>query len=193
LIMPIIFILPHHGQATQGGFGIAFSGAYLGLLPLMGLGFLKYSQQWQAAEIFQAAPLAGPAALCHGARIAILFFITIPSLVALTIIFLILSIDLSSLKMLFPGLVALPVFAIVPCVNGEAVPLSQPAEEAKQASRGLQMISLMFIAMAIAGLAMLSEHFGFFWPFLFLESLLATAIYKFMHWRCAKASWPPTN
>jgi ABC-2 type transport system permease protein len=190
LMMPIIFLMQGRGQAGQGDFGVAFAGAYLGLLPMLGLGFLKYSQQWQAAEIFRAAPLPGPAQLCHGARIATLFFITLPTLIALAVVIVVFAIKADALKMLLPGLIALPVFAIVPCIKGDAIPFSQPAEEAKQAGRGLQMLVVMFIAMGMSGVAMLANTFGLFWWFLLVEATLAAGIYKWMHCRCARALWP---
>jgi hypothetical protein len=39
--------------------------------------------------------------------------------------------DNSTLLLLLPGMLALPVYALVPCLLGEAVPLSKPTEEAK--------------------------------------------------------------
>ena len=63
LIIPFVFLLQdqRHPGSADPGFGVPFSGLYLGLVPLMGLQMLQYSQQWQAADIFRAAPLAGPA------------------------------------------------------------------------------------------------------------------------------------
>lgn len=190
IVMPIIFLMPGRAAAgPQGDFGIAFAGCYMGLIPMLGLGLLKYSQQWQASDIFRAAPLAGPAPLCHGARKAMLFFVTVPMLLIISVAAFWLGSGLETLKMLLPGLIALPVFAMVPCVNADAVPLSEPPEEAKQASRGLKTVGVMFIALAIAGVALAANHFGFFSYFLIAEALLAAAAYSVMRHQCERAKW----
>ena len=77
--------------------------------------------------------------------------------------------DTSRLLLLLPGLIALPVYALVPCLGGKAVPLSQPGEEAKSASRGLLMIGTMFVSLILAGLANWSWSAGWFKWLLFVE------------------------
>jgi ABC-2 type transport system permease protein len=193
LMMPIIFLLPSRGRAMGSEFGVAFAGTYLGLLPMLGLGFLKYSQQWQAADVFRAAPIPGPAALCHGARKAVLCFIALPVLLVLGCVTYFLGIHAEALKMLLPGIIALPVFAIVPCLKGDAVPLSQAPEEARQANRGLQMIGVMLMALVLAGLSMLARSMDLFWWFLLLEAAVSVAVYILMYRRCAKAKWEPMD
>ena len=82
MIMPLVLMVrPRGGDAGGGEFGIAFAGAYVGLVPMLGITMLQYSQQWRAADIFRAAPIAGPAPICHGARRAVLCILTIPTLV----------------------------------------------------------------------------------------------------------------
>jgi hypothetical protein len=70
LVLPFIFMLQDRHRNGHGdfGFGIPFSGVFLGMAPLLGLQILKYSQQWQAADIFRVAPLSGPAQLCHSSH-----------------------------------------------------------------------------------------------------------------------------
>ncbi len=141
MVMPFIFLLqPGTGSGTGFGhdFGVAFSGAYLGLVPMMSLNVLQYSQQWQASDIFRAAPMAGPAALCNGARRAVLCFLTLPMLLLFGLVTRLMHHDNSTLLLLLPGIMALPVYAMMPCLMGEAVPLSKPTEEAKSTSRGLK-------------------------------------------------------
>ena len=48
---------------------------------LLALNLLQYSQHWQASDMFRAAPMPGPAPLCHGARQAVFWFLTFPLLV----------------------------------------------------------------------------------------------------------------
>ena len=120
-------------------FGVPFCGLYLGLVPLMGLEMLQYSQQWQAADIFRAAPIPGPApavprCTSGGALLAC------PADAAVGWIDRgLLERDVSQLILLLPGVVAMPVFSLVPQRGGHGVPLSQAADAAKGAGRGLAM------------------------------------------------------
>ncbi len=179
------------GNDSIGEFGLAFAGMYLGLLPMMGLSLLKYSQQWQAAEIFRTAPVVGPGALCDGARKAMMCLVTFPLLLLLAGVTYFVGTNANSIAMLLPGLIALPVFAMVPCMNGEAVPLSQPAEEAKQAGRGLQMIGVMIVALAVAAVANIAKYLGAFWIFLIVETLVAAVAFDWMRKRCSRRQWAP--
>jgi hypothetical protein len=192
LVMPIIILVPQgRGNLATSGFMLAFAGTYLGLAPLLALNFLKYSQHWQAADIFRAAPIAGPAALCHGARKAVFFALTIPLFVLFVGITMVMGVELSNLKILLAGAIALPTLSMIPCANGEAVPFSQPSEEAKSAGRGLQMIVVTFVSMAIAGMAALADGFGLLWWFLGIEALVGAGVYAVLRRQCAKATWPP--
>ncbi len=119
----------------MGDFSVAFSGAYLGLIPLLALTMLKYSQQWQASDIFRAAPVLGPAEICHGARRAVLCFLVFPMLTIIGTVILLVHGPGRELLLLLPGLIALPVYALVPGLLGKAIPLSAPIEEGKSAGR----------------------------------------------------------
>jgi hypothetical protein len=66
--------------------------------------------------------------------------------------------------LLLPGLIALPVYSMIPGSDGDAVPLSRAGEEAKSASRGLVMIGSALVAIVIALLASWSRRRGWFWP-----------------------------
>jgi len=190
LIMPFIFLLRERGH-DGASFGVSFAGSYLGLIPLLGLGFLQYSQQWHAAEIFRVAPIPGPAPLCHGTRHAVLCLLTFPVLVAYALILWLVGIRGSHLLLLLPGLIALPVYALVPCLGGKAVPLSLPTEEAKSAGRGLQMVAVMMVSFLLAGLATWSWSAGWFPWFLLVETILAIGIYVAMRASLARARWAP--
>ena len=94
------------------------------------------------------------------------------------------------LSLLLSGLILLPVLSMVPCANGEAVPFSQPSEEAKSAGRGLHMLVVTFVSMGVAGVAALADTFGFLWFFLIGETIVAAIVYAILQHRCAKARWP---
>ena len=192
LVMPIMILLPQGRQpgSPANGFILAFAGTYLGLAPMLALNFIKYSAHWQAADIFRAAPIAGPARLCHGARKAVTFALTLPLILVFLAIVLAMKVPLSQLTILLAGLISLPALSMIPCVNGEAVPFAQPAEEAKSAGRGLQMIVVTFVSMGIAGVAALADHFGYLWPFLAAEAAVVGGVYAILYRRCAAARWP---
>jgi hypothetical protein len=192
LVFPIIFLMQGRGGAQHtGGFGVAFAGSYLGLIPMLGLNLLQYSQQWQAADLFRSAPVPGPAPLCHGARRAVLCILTLPMLVLFGLTAWLLAGDSSQLVLLLPGLIALPIYALVPCVGGKAVPLSLPVEEAKSAGRGMTMIGVMVIAAVLSGIATWAWSAGWFWWLVLIEGVLAAGIYAALYATLRSVRWPP--
>ncbi len=195
LVMPFIFLLQPHGvrEAGFGHFGIAFASAYVGILPMVGLSWLQYSQQWQASDIFRVAPIAGPKLLCDGARVAVMAFLTVPMLLVFAGICVALHGFNADLLLLLPGIVSLPIYALVPSLIGTGVPLSRPTEEAKSASRGLIMMPVMFSSMGIAGLATVAEKFGFFWWFLLGEIVIVGIAYAAMRSGTARTRWKPID
>ncbi|HUB25366.1 MAG TPA: hypothetical protein VL992_08040, partial [Tepidisphaeraceae bacterium] len=83
LALPLVFIMRDHahGQEEMEGFELAMISTYVGVIPLMAVNVLQYSQQWQACDIFRAAPIAGPGPLCHGGRRAVLLLLATPIVV----------------------------------------------------------------------------------------------------------------
>ena len=194
LVFPVIILIQNSADARHGSaFGAAFAGAYLGLIPLMALNLLQYSQQWQAADLFRAAPVPGPIPLCQGARRAVLCVLTLPLLALFALAVWLLSPDTSQLALLLPGVVMLPVYSLIPCLKGKAVPLSLPAEDAKSASRGLTIIAVMPLAMGVAGLAAWAWSKGWFGWFLLGETALAAAVYAGMSASLRSVRWPPLD
>jgi hypothetical protein len=193
LIIPFVFLLqnPHHHDGSNDiGFGVPFSGLYLGLVPLLGLQILQYSQQWQAGDIFRVAPMPGPAQLCHGARRAVLCLLALPMLLLTGLIVWLLRGDLSQLILFLPGLIALPVFALVPSIGGHGVPLSLPPDAAKSAGRGLNMIGVMMITFILAEVAALAWTQGWFRWLILGETLVAIGLYSILRRALAKMRWP---
>jgi hypothetical protein len=90
---------------------------------------------------------------------------------------------------LIPGIIALPVYAMIPCLGGKAVPLSLPTEEAKSAGRGLRMVGVMMISMALSGLALLAWSLGWFNWLLAVETVLVIVIYLAMRAALARVRW----
>jgi hypothetical protein len=190
LVMPVIFLLQAHGDRATGGFGFAVASGFLGIIPLMGLNLLQYSQQWQAADVFRSAPMPGPAQLCEGARKAVVLFLTLPLVVLFCAVMWLMRATPAQYCLVIPGLIALPVYSLIPEFSG-AVPLSNPVEEAKSAGRGLTMVGVMFISVAVSGIAMFSWHKGFFGWFLGVEAAIVIAIYVGLRVKLKAARWQP--
>jgi hypothetical protein len=190
LVMPLIMLLQGRGRGGLNGFLIAFAGSYLGMIPYLGLNLLQYSQQWQASDVFRAAPMVGPAPLCRGARWAVLCFLTVPILIIFGLMIWLLQGGRADWILLLPGVVTLPIYALLPNMRGGAVPLSLPTEEAKSAGRGLLMFGVMFVSAAVSGLAVWAQSVGWFWPFLLAESLVSIFVCLWMSRSIAAIPWP---
>jgi len=171
LIMPFVVLFQGgtRGGFRHGGFSTAFASGYLGLIPLFSMSLLQYSQHWQAADVFRAAPLAGPAAICRGARRAVLCFLTFPVLLLFGLVIGWFMRGTPDWVLLLPGVVTMPVYALIPNLGGRAVPFSSPIEGAKSVGRGLRMFGVMMVAVVLSGLAGWARHLGWFWPFLLAE------------------------
>ena len=161
----------------------------MGLIPMLAMSMIQFSQHWQAADLFRSAPLVGPGALYHGARRAVLLLLTFPLLLVFMGVALALKPNFAQLIMLLPGLVALPVYAILPSRMSRVVPLSKPTEEAKSAGRGLWMFLSMMLSFGLAGLAVFARSEGWFWQFLLVETVCAAGLYAVMRQSLARMRW----
>jgi len=190
MVMPVIFLIQEHGR-HDSGFGVAFAASYVGLVPMLAMSILQFSQQWQAADVFRMTPLPGPTPLCHGARRAVLLFLTFPLLVVFGLAaWLLHRDDPHILLLLLPGLVALPVYSLIPGLRGQGVPFSRPTEEAKSAGRGASMMLIMFISMALSGIALWAYLTGWFKWYLTGEVVVAAIAYVALRLSMANAPWP---
>ena len=190
LVPLLVIALASLLRPDRSGFSVAYAGSMLGLLPFLALGSLRMSQKWQATDVSRAAPVLGPAQLCHGARRAVLAVLMAPILLVLLGAVLLLHVSTSDLLLMLPGIIALPVFAIVPCVGGRAVPLSLPPDEARGAARGALVISLVLVALALAGLTLLARRMGLFWWLVAGESVIAVGLYVVLRLKVNEARWP---
>ena len=188
LAMPIVFLL-RGGKESSGGFAVAFSGAFLGLVPALALGTVRYSQHWQASDVFRAAPMAGPAQLCQGARRAVMVVFTVPVLCVFLAIVLLAQAAPSDLMLLLPGLLLLPLQSLYPCLTGDAVPLSMPSEEAKAAARGFQVIGVMLVSFAVCALGLWARSGGWFWWLVAGEGVLVSVLYALLRAVAGRVRW----
>ncbi len=190
LVMPAVFLI-QGAFKDIGQFGIAFAGGYLGLIPLMAMNFLQFSQNWQAADLYRLAPVPGPAPFIRGANRAVATLLVLPMLAVMALVVCLLPNGPQSAALLLPGLIAMPVYALVPGAIEKTVPFSKPAEEAKSATRGALMFFLMMSALLVPGMALAAKHFGGFWIFLLVEALLAAAICLAMSSAISRKTWDP--
>ena len=95
-----------------------------------------------------------------------------------------------SLLLLLPGILVIPLYALLPGLSGRVMPLSQPTESARAAGRGLRMFGVMFVSMALAGIATFTWYKGWFAPFLLLETGVVAALYFLFRLRVNTTPWP---
>lgn len=137
-----------------------------------------------------AAPIVGPAPLCHGARRAVLCILTLPVFVVFGVLAWVLRGQLSELALLLPGLIALPVYSLFPNLGGKGVPFSVPSDEAKSAGRGLTMVGVMLVSGLLSGLAAWAWSAGWYWWLVSVEVVAVAAIYVGMRTAISGARWP---
>jgi ABC-2 type transport system permease protein len=186
LIMPFLIL----GRGGADRFGIAFAGAYLGLVPMFVLQLLQYSDNAAAAEVFRLAPLPGPGRLIAGARGAVLAFSVLPLLLMLGVFAWLTAGEPRQLLLLLPGLIALPVYAFMPSIGGQGLPLSQPSDAASAAGRGFFLLFSILFALALAGLATWAWSNDRFAAFLAVEALVAVGVHLALRRAAARAAWP---
>ncbi|MCC6153976.1 MAG: hypothetical protein IT367_09475 [Candidatus Hydrogenedentes bacterium] len=191
LIVPVAMFMNAH-RDRDFGFDAAitaFVGAFLGVLPASSLSILRYSQQWQAADVFHAAPMKGPAPISQGARWAVQIVLALPITIAFASILLFMHKDLSQLLLMLPGIIAMPVLAIAMTYDNGCVPLSMPSEEAKNMSRGLVMMLITFSSFPIAGVSAWAWYTGWFHWFLAGELVLAIGVYLLFRANVNRMAW----
>jgi ABC-2 type transport system permease protein len=188
LAIPLFSILTNRGQ-WGSPYLIAFGGATLGLVPMTATRLLQYSQQWQAADLFRMVPVEGPVRLCRGAMRAVQLVLTLPFMIAIGAIALSVRGHPTQWLLLLPGFIALPVYAMIPGSDGEALPLSRPGEQLKSASRGLVMMAATLFAIVLAAIASWSWSHGWFWKFIGVEAALAAVLYVGMRRSMMRLTW----
>jgi hypothetical protein len=197
LALPVMFLFRDVTSSNRDnpldGFGIMLSSGYLGAIPAMALNLLQYSQQWRAADLFRAAPLAGPAAVCHGSRKAVLILLMLPLVLLFAGGAWLVRGDADVLLLLLPGVLPLPVLALVPHLGGKGVLLSQPVEQAKSVSRGLTLMGTMLAAIAVSAVAMAARQVGMFVPFLAVETVCVAGMYFLLCRSLNRAAWPASE
>jgi hypothetical protein len=191
MVLPFLILFQQSPRELDfGGIYIAFAGLFLAQVPLLVMTILRFSQQWQASDLFRAVPVEGPVPFCEGASKAAQFIAAIPLLLAALIVAFHDWHHLERLALLLPGLIAFPVYALIPCVDGEAVPLSLPTEEAKAAGRGLKLVGAMLLSFVLAALGFVAWNTGWFVWFLAAELVFAAIFYVRFKRESRGVRWP---
>jgi hypothetical protein len=194
LVIPLLPLLDRHsslGPSAPSPFLIAFVGTYLGLIPYVGLDLLRYSQHWEAADLFRVVPLSGPARLANGARRAVLLVLTAPMVVVVAALVVAVSGATGTLALFLSGIVALPIFAMIPSVRHVVAPLSQAPDVAQSPRRTLSMFGVMVVSGIVSGLAAFAWSRGFFWTQLVVEAIVVAVLYTLMRAAAVRARWEP--
>ena len=191
LVLPLIFVIRGHEPHGPGQlmFGPAFAFAYLGLLPLLALTILQYSQQYQASDIFRAAPIAGPGQIMNGARRAVMLLITLPVGIFFVAVIWMAMPSVKSLLLALPGLLMLPIFSVIPHVATQCIPFSRPSEEAKSARRGVSFMLAMLCSVGIAGVAMFASWMGWLLWMLLAEAAVVVPVYVMLRRSINRSRW----
>ena len=154
MIYPVIFFFGVGSSPGVNAFSLAFAGAFLAMLPSTIIEQLRSSEDWQAADVFFAAPIARASSLFHGVRKAVIVGLVAPGLVFVALIGLVGLRDPRLLVVLLPGLVALPLFSQLAGVGKSFVPFSQPPAKTNTTGRGCLIIVIsLILSLAVAGLA----------------------------------------
>jgi hypothetical protein len=97
------------------------------------------------------------------------------------------------LLLLLAGFLPAPLYALLPALGAQAVPLSVPNEEARAAGRALRTLGFMLPAVAVAGLALWADHGGWLGSFLIGEAAVVLVSYALVRVAVARAPWPSSE
>lgn len=197
LIWPVLVAFPttriDHGvdaaRSVGAAFGPAFAVTYLALIPTIAMETLERSSQFAAADVFRLAPLAGPGALVHGMRRAVMALLVVPMVLIVAALLFVVSRDPARLTAMAPGLLLIPLFAMRGSRSGDAIPLARALDGVSSASRGAEMLLML------AGTALFATLAAFAWksmllgPFILVELAVIVPVYVALRRRVTARRW----
>jgi len=197
LIMPLLMLIPHamEGSANDDSFvplfGIAITSGYIGFLPLSALNILQFSKDSEAYDFFRLTPMRGPGPLVHGARLAVMTVLVVPSVLVIgAVTYFLARSSPDFLLLLLPGILTTPVYAHLTGSLGKSIPLSLPVEDARAATRGLWIAAAMIPSFIVSSLGLVAWKADVFGYFLAGEALLALALCLIMRLAINRLDWP---
>jgi ABC-2 type transport system permease protein len=187
--IPLLLLMPSHGQAFLTQFWIAIMGIYLGVYAFLAVHIIEVSSDWRAAGIFLRVPVAGPGELCIGARRAILAICVPPVVVLYFGIVWLLGRDLFATMLLVPGLIAVPLYAYLPNLRGRGVPFVSAPSSGDAANLLPVLARWTFISVPFAGLAALCYRTPYFWLLLGIEVMIIGWVFWKTRGRLERLRW----
>lgn len=195
LIMPLVMLFSG-GRGGDGGTMMVqgFATCFLGMISLQAMLFLGCSEHWRASAFFYLTPLPHWTPLFHGARKAVLCWLSFPVLILQTILLAGLQHSWKPLALSLPAVLFLPAFSLITGLMGQWLPLSKPSEEVKNSAAGcLMMVVSMGAAGIIGGLASWMWHIGHFGIYLAVEAALMLGLTFLMKYLMRDMPWVPQN
>lgn len=174
LIMPVVMLFSGGGGGSQATMMVqGFATCFLGMISLQALMFLGCSEHWRASAFFHVAPLAHWTPLFHGARKAVLCWLSFPVLLLQTFLICGLQRSWTPLVLSVPAVLFLPAFSLLTGLAGQWLPLSKPSEDVKNTASGCLMMGLsMASAGVIGGLATWMWQAGHLGIYLVIEAVV---------------------
>jgi hypothetical protein len=172
----------------------AFAACYLAIIPIQAMLLLNRSEHWRAAGFFHAAPIRHWASLFHGARKAVLCWLTYPIVLLLGLVMAILKQSIMPLAMVLPALIFMPAFSLVPGLNKVWLPLSLPVEDQQDVGNGCLLMAIVgSLAIVIGGVATWMWKLGGAWflTFLACEALVMLGLYRLGKEKVDQLAWAP--
>jgi len=195
LIMPLVMLFSGGRSGTGGAMMIqGFATCFLGMISLQAMLFLGCSEHWRASAFFYVTPLRHWTPLFHGARKAVLCWLSFPVLLVQTTLLAGLQHSWLPFLLSLPAVFFLPAFSLVTGIMGQWLPLSKPSEEVKNSTTGCAMMAVsMAAAGIIGGLASWMWHIGHFPLYLLLEALLMLGLTFLLKHLMRDTPWVPQN
>ncbi|WP_035612363.1 hypothetical protein [Haloferula sp. BvORR071] len=191
LVMPAMFMFQGMKDHSGAPWGVALAAGYLGMIPMMAMTMLQFSQHWQAADLYRLAPVTGPGPFIHGAIRAVTILLALPAMLLLVSVTCLFPNGFEKLLLILPGVIAMPFFAMVPGALEKCVPLAKPTEEAKSASRGGMIFLLMIVSMIVPALATGAQMVNLLPHFLLLETSVVIAACWLLKLLIDRKQWDP--
>jgi hypothetical protein len=191
LVLPFVsFVgaLGSDGADARAGAAL-LSTTYLATIPVLCSGLLQQSQQWQAADIFRAAPIGEPGRIFHGTRRAILAILVFPALALLALLVLAVGAEAADLVLFLPGVISLPVWAVYVQTRGEKLPFSRPPDAGFGAGYGSKLLATLFLSVLLSVASYVAFSVGFLWFFIAGELAVALPLYVMLRRKVDRAGW----
>lgn len=198
LVMPLamLFSMSRIKQSEAMIWVQAFAACYLAIVPLQAMMLLSRSEHWRAAQFYHAAPIRHWSSLFHGARKAVLCWLTYPLVILLGLVMAILKQSIVPLAMVLPALIFLPAFSLVPGLTKVWLPLSLPVEDQQDVGTGCLLMAMVgALAIVIGGVATWMWKLGGAWfmTFLVCEALVMLSLYRLGKDEVEKRVWVPED